>query len=154
VKDLAQKALEQLLLNESVDGIRFGPVPQILFTSQAEGKPPVKGQTYINLAARWSLYPARPEVLPQQEDDVPELPDDQQLRAICGLREAVIQKVELGNDAPHLILTFEDGRLMFINGRDDKYESWQAGIAFEPVGLTVIACPGGEIALFGAEELM
>jgi hypothetical protein len=46
-------------------------------------------------------------------------------------------------------LTLDDGRIIFVNGKDDNYESWHVGIAFSGIGEAwqVIACPSGESAI-------
>jgi hypothetical protein len=75
--------------------------------------------------------------------------DDEELRRLCELREVEIRDVELGDDAPDLILTFADGRTFFLNGRHDQYEMWQLGVAFAPdARFLVVACPGGSIAVW------
>jgi len=99
----------------------------------------------------WELERSK---FPTVENDLPEVSQSEEFKRICELRQARVQKVELGSNAPHLILTMEDGRVLFINGYDENHEPWQAGESFVRVGLTVIACPGGEIALFGAEDLV
>lgn len=126
----------------------------MLFTSQAPKEPINRGQVYINLASRWTVFPSMPHELPRVESDLPEISQEMEFQRICGVREAVVVRVEVGSDAPHLILTLADGRVIFINGHDDNYEPWQAGVAFDRIGLMVIACPGGEIALFDAEALV
>jgi hypothetical protein len=153
MKDLAQKALEHLLLDEAVDGVRFGPIPQMLFTGDAVKTPRIVGQVYINLATRWTVFSSRPNEMPKVESDLVEVSPEKEFQAIYQLREARVRKVELGSGAPHLILTMEDGRVLFINGHDDDYEPWQAGEAFGRPERSVIACPGGEIAMFGVEDL-
>jgi hypothetical protein len=100
------------------------------------------------------MFPSPPDSFPSVENDLPEISQDEEFKRICDLREASVENVELGQNAPHLILTLDDGRVVFINGHDNDYEPWQTGESFVRVGLTVIACPGGQIALFGAEDLM
>jgi len=117
--DLAQRALDHLLLHESVDGIRFGPIPQILFTADASKTPRIEGQVYINLGTRWTVFASRPVEFPTVENDLPEVSQGEEFMRICDLRQVRVQKVELGSNAPHLILTMEDGRVVFINGHDD-----------------------------------
>jgi hypothetical protein len=72
---------------------------------------------------------------------------------LCELREAVIADVGLAADAADLVLTFADGRVFFLNGRHERYETWQLGIAFSPgIGTLVVACPGNEVAVWSPPD--
>src|SRR6478672_11119336 len=97
--DLAQRALDHLLLHESVDGIRFGPIPQILFTADASKTPRIEGQVYINLGTRWTVFASRPVEFPTVENDLPEVSQGEEFKRICDLRQVRVQKVELGSNA-------------------------------------------------------
>jgi hypothetical protein len=144
-----EEVLRRLCVGAQVDGIRFGPVPQLLITDHASKKTPVRGQIYLNLASRWSIFPSRPEILPLGEESLDEPEETEALRQLCEMREAVIVQAELGADAPDLLLTFEDGRVFFLNGRHEQYETWQFGIAFRSdAGALVGACPGNEVAVW------
>lgn len=149
---LAERVLRRLCVGAEVDGIRFGPIPQLLITDHASGKPHVRGQVYLNLASSWRIYPSRPTVIPRGEA-FDETDEAEELRQLCELREAVIDQVELMADAPDLLITFADGRVFILNGRHEQYETWQLGIAFAPdVGALVVACPGNEVAVWSLPE--
>jgi hypothetical protein len=79
------------------------------------------------------------------------MPDeDEQLRILCSLRGQMITGVDLGETDPHLLLTLEDGRVFFLCGSSDQYESWQCGIAWgDPhAPWLVVATPGGDLAFW------
>ena len=46
------------------------------------------------------------------------------------------------------MLTFEDDSVLYLNGKNDQYEPWTAGLSGVPPEerIQVIACPGGELA--------
>lgn len=149
----AEAVLRRLCVGAQVDGVRFGPVLQLLITDHASGKPWIGGQVYLNLASAWQIFPARPAALPRGEDEVPEIDEAEELRQLCELREAVIAAADLAPDAPDLLLTFEDGRVLFLVGRHEQYESWQFGVAYAPnLGTLVVACPGNEVAVWDLPE--
>jgi len=148
-KPRAEAVLRSLCLGAHIDGIRFGPIPQLLITDHAPGRSRVKGQVYLNLASSWCVFPKRPERLPRGETEIEEPDETAGFRQLCELREAVIADIELGTDAPDLLLTFRDGRVFFLNDRHERYETWQFGIALAPeVGALVVACPGDQVAVW------
>jgi len=149
----AEAILRRFCGGAQVDGIRFGRVLQLLITDYKPGKPQVRGQVYLNLESSWCVYPSRPATFPRGEGAMEKPEEAEALRQLCELREAVIADVELGADAPDLLFTFEDGRVFFLNGRHEQYETWQLGIAFAPdVSALVAACPGNEVAFWSLPE--
>jgi hypothetical protein len=149
-KKLAKAALERLCKGAQIGGIRFGPVLQILIgDSDYEGKP-LKGQVYLNLSSSWRVFETRPASFPNGEDELSEASQDEQIQAIVSIRERVIRKVELGENEQHLILTLDDEQVIFVNGKHDRYECWDMGVAFDGNEETwlVVACPGGGIAIW------
>lgn len=149
-KNLGDLILQRLCRNAQISGIRFGRILQILFASEHSQKFPIKGQVYLNLSSRWKVFDSRPLRFPELEEDLPEMTNEEQIQAICSIREQTVKKVELGIDSPHLILTLEDKKVFFINGKDVNYESWDVGVAFGDIEQSwqVIACPNGELAIW------
>ena len=154
-KKIAEAVLSHLCVGAQVSGIRFGPVLQILIDS-VSGKPVVRGQVYINLSSTWKVYDSAPSVFPDNEEDLPELDVEEQIRLICSLREVLIAKVELGESQPHLIVTLEDGRVVFLNGRHEMYECWQSGASGGETSemWMVVACPGGGVAVWAPKSFV
>ena len=67
-----------------------------------------------------------------------------------GSAKNAIVDAQLGVESPHLILTFDDGRILFINGHHDQYESWQL---YAGQGkLLIVAVPGDELAMWLPED--
>ena len=151
----AQAVIRRLCQGAQVDGIRFGPILQILITDHAATTPRVRGQTYLNLGSRWKVFEDHPASWPDGEHHLSQPPLDEQLAALCALREATIARVELGERQPHLILHLDGDRALFVNGRHDQYECWQLGVALGDPNehWMVVACPGGEVAVWAPQEV-
>ena len=141
----AEAVLRRLCLGAQIDGIRFGPVLQILISDHGSGKPHIPGQVYLNLGSAWVVFDSAPSSFPDQEEDLPEIPTEEQIRLLCALRERVITEIRLGEEEPHLIIHLDDGRILFVNGRHEQYETWQLGVAFGNPRecYMVVALPGG-----------
>lgn len=153
--NIADSVLQLLLKNAEIGGIRCGPILQILFDSESSNEFPIKGQVYLNLSSRWTLFESRPSLFPESEDEMPEMTTQQEIQTISSIRERIIVQVELGENAPHLVLTLDNGKIIFVNGKNDQYESWNVGNAFCEIAdaWQVIACPGGEVAIFTPTDL-
>ena len=154
-KHIAESVLQRLCGDSNVGGIRFGPVLQILFGHiNREGDEPISGQVYLNLGSSWKVFGSRPACFPNGEDELPEVSAEEQINSICDLRERVIVKAELGQNEPHLILTLDDGRVVFVNGKHELYECWDIGVAFSGETWQVIACPGGGVAVWAPKSFV
>jgi hypothetical protein len=151
----AQAIIRRLCQGAQIDGIRFGPILQILITDRAATSPRVRGQTYLSLGSRWKVFEDRPASWPDGEHQL-SLPSlDERLGTLCELRESTITEAELGERQPHLILHLGSGRVLFVNGRHDEYECWQLGVALGDPNehWMVVACPGGEVAVWAPQEV-
>jgi hypothetical protein len=153
-KRLAETVIRRLCQGAQIDGIRFGPILQILISDHASGKPHVQGQVYLNLASTWAVFDTRPVSYPDYEQDLPEQNIEEELSVLCSLREAIISDIELGTEQPHLIIHFENGSSLFLSGRHEKYECWQLGVALgNPQECwLVVALPGGGVAVWSPES--
>jgi len=151
----AQAVIRRLCQGAQIDGLRFGPILQLLIADHSAPTPRVHGQTYLNLGSRWRVFDDRPAAWPDGEHHLFLPPIEEQLGTLCSLREATIAEVELGDRQPHLILHFEGGRALFVNGRHEQYECWQLGVAMGDPNehWMVVACPGGEIAVWAPQEV-
>ena len=142
-KDIAESILSPLLVGASINGLRFGML-QLIFEPALS----VPSEPYINLASAWRLYAARPDSFPENESELPSLSQEQEIFCAVSLRHKVVASVEVMEPWPHLILTFTDGSVLYLNGKNDQYEPWTSGLTYTPPGkeTQVIACPGGELA--------
>src|SRR5437763_9804374 len=83
---LATTVLARLCIDAQIDGLRFGPVLQLLFTDHISQKPNIPGQVYLNLGSRWMVFDNRPDVFPESADEMPELSEAEQIGQLCLLR--------------------------------------------------------------------
>jgi len=143
----ALAVLRHLLEGGRIDGIRFGPVLQVL-VAPGDGKEPIAGQVYINLVSRWAVFDALTTPRPECEDDIPERGIEESLQVLCSLRDTEIARVELGAESPHLMVLLKDGRMLFVNGNHDMQETWHCGVAMgaKNESWLVVASPGGGLA--------
>ena len=135
---LALDTLHRVFVGATVTGINFG-VPQLEFET-AE----VPGEPYLQLFSAWTLHDARPESFA----NAPAGPDSQtDLLKSVALRHKVVEDVEVLAPWPHLLLTFGDGSVLWVHGRDDEHEAWIAGLNCpSPAGrVQVIAAAGGSL---------
>lgn len=154
-RQLAEAVLGRLCEGAEITGIRFGPVLQVLISHiNAEGHEPIPGQVYLNLGSGWRVFDSRPARFPDGEEELPGAPAEEQIRTICDLRGRNIIKAELGEAEPHLILTPDDRRVVFVNGKHDVYECWDVGVAFSGDTWQVIACPGGDVAIWAPKNFV
>lgn len=155
-KSIAERVIKRLCVGAQIDGVRFGPIPQLLLTDHASSKPPIRGQVYLNLASAWTIFDRLPERLPHSEGDFAELAVSEQLAAICSIREQTIVKAGLGEEEPHLLLTLESGKIFFLNGHLEAYEPWQLGVALgDPSECwMVVARPYDAVAVWAPEAFL
>jgi hypothetical protein len=148
-QNLAYFILQRLCKNAGIDGIRFGPILQILLSPEHSKELPIKGQVYINLSSNWKLFDSYSTTFLEPIEDLPNMTAEEEIQVICSIRGRTIKNVELGNNSPHLILTLDNERTICVNGNNDKYESWDIGVAFGKFedSWQVIACPGGEVSI-------
>jgi len=149
-----KKRVDSILSNifdgASVSGMRFF-TPQIVFSGPNTGRQ----DGYVNLTSEWNIYDSLPG---DYEALFHESSLEQDEFEIHKLRGEIVRKAEIAFPWPHLILHFVSGKVLVLNGRNDLYESWTAGLTGMGLNgsnesLQVIACPGGEIALFLQESV-
>ena len=104
--------------------LAFGTT-QILF-QPSPGKP--KGEPYVNLGLARCVYPSLPPSLPATELDVRgPVNDEEEYECIISLRHKTVADVEVCHPVPHLLVTFDDGAVLYVNGHNEQYEPRQAG---------------------------
>src|SRR5688572_29949821 len=112
----ATRVLRHLLIGELPSGLRFGTT-QILFQS-GPGKP--MGEPYVNLASAWCVFPSLPDLLPATESDVfGPTSDEEEYACIISLRHKTVVDVEVCHPVPHLLVTFDDGSVLYVNGHNE-----------------------------------
>jgi hypothetical protein len=152
---LAQAVLNRLCRAGQIGGIRFGSILQILIDHQ-NPEAHIQGQVYLNLESTWIVFERPPLTWPTCEEDIPQPSMEERLGVLCSLRQAIVAEVILSEEHPHLILRFEDGRLLFVNGKHENYECWQLGTSHgdpaEP--WLVVACPGGQVPVWAPKGFL
>ncbi|MGE3911309.1 MAG: hypothetical protein AB7K36_18275 [Chloroflexota bacterium] len=152
-REFAEAILRHRLVGAQIGGIRFGPILQLLIDDhRTDGRPQPEygGQIYVNLGARWTVFPSRPDLYPERQEDIAPLSEDEQLVLLCRLREKVICAVDIGKRHPDLMFTFDDGQIFFVSGNDDLYEPWDVGVALShvPSPWLIAAMPSGGLAVW------
>jgi hypothetical protein len=99
------------------------------------------------------VYASRPASFPAREEEVPGEPEAAgECAAIVSLRHATVSRVEVLEPLPHLVVTFTDGRVLFLWGGHPQYESWQAGLSFSgKENWLVVAAPGGGLVAWAPD---
>jgi hypothetical protein len=154
-KQLAEKVLNYLCLGGQINGIRFGPILQLLISTE-DSKEILRGQMYLNLGSKWTVFMSLPAQPPENESDFAETTREQDLQILCGIREAEIFSAELGNNSPHLLIHLTDGRILYVNGHHEIYECWDLGLAIDDPKETwnVVASPGDGVIVFAPEKFI
>lgn len=111
---------------------------------------PVPAEAYrpdllLLVESRFTVFPTRPAQFPDVQEDLPELSVEQSVLALIPLAGQRIVTAELGDPYSHLILTFESGQVLFVNGFHPLYESWTLQ-DYPDHEWMVISLPGGDIA--------
>ncbi|HEX8995426.1 MAG TPA: hypothetical protein VF812_05310 [Ktedonobacterales bacterium] len=156
----AESILQALLLGCQVVGAEWYPFEfRIVFARlapshdqpiQHEGNPTGldSSRQLLTIESRWAVYAARPERLPASEEEMSQISLAQQVAALARLSGQVIKQVALGDGRPHLILDFEAGALLYINGHDAAFECWNLTTdATAPQQWLIVATPGDDLTI-------
>ncbi|MCU0096218.1 hypothetical protein N7917_18905 [Bacillus sp. OR9] len=153
-KIYAEKVLENLFIGSQVDGLQFGissGTIKIHFTNFHDSVD-YDGQLYINIESKWFLFNKSTKRYPLNEDDFEDYSEEEEYERIFEIRRQKVTDIQLGLESPHLIITLESGKIIFVNGFHDHYERWQAGMQCEQ--WLVVAAPGNEIATWTPDKFI
>ena len=66
------------------------------------------------------------------------------------LRHKVVSSVEILEPWPHLVLTFTDNSVLYLNAKNNNHEPWSAGLngVLSDQNIQIIAGPDGGLAFF------
>ncbi|MCU5462679.1 MULTISPECIES: hypothetical protein [Bacillus cereus group] len=151
-KTYAENVLKNLFIGAQVDGLRFGISPtdtKIHFTNFHD---PVHydGQLFINIETKWCLFNNPQKKYPSNEDEFDDYTENEEYKKIFEMRKQKVTNIQLGIENPHLIITLENGQIIYVNGFHEDYECWQAGVQSEQ--WLVVAAPGNEISTWTPDE--
>jgi hypothetical protein len=141
--------MQYLLVGSDVVGLLFS-APQLMF-GESERHRYGAG---LNLESRWVLYATLPSSFPDNEVELPKRTQDEDLALLCSLRHKMVRSVELGERLPHLILTFTDGTVLFVNGEGFQFEAWTAGSHAGGEYWDVVAGVAGNVSVWAPESFL
>lgn len=151
-KKFAERVLKHLLISSQIDGVKFGlnsSVTLLYFTNYNKND---DSDFVLNIETTWTVYPEARDTYPSSEDEVPFHTEEQYFKHIWDIRRQKVVNVQLDAVSPHLIISLESGRVLFVNGHDHNYECWQLGDPFAGSDWLLIATPGDDIAIWCPEE--
>ncbi|MEH7020602.1 hypothetical protein COD13_30565 [Priestia megaterium] len=150
----AEKVLKYLLIGSQVDGIKFGldgSTTILYFTNYSRKE---DDAFCLNIETAWTVYPASCDKYPLSEAQVPTNTEEQHFKYIWDIRREKVVNVQLDTVSPHLIISLESGKVLFVNGHDANYECWQLGDHFAGGNCEwlLVATPGGNIEAWSPEH--
>jgi hypothetical protein len=148
-KQFAEKALKYLFVGSQIDGIKFGlssATTLLYFMHYDRG---YDDHLWLHIESEWILYTEAPDTYPISEEEIHVNTEEEQFKAIFDIRREKVVDIRLGDISPHLIITLESGKVLFINGYHPDYECWQTGDGGAYVGddWLLVAVPGDDIAV-------
>jgi hypothetical protein len=128
LKALAEQVIKHLLLDAEIVGVKFD-WPTILI-DRREATKMLKGQVYLMCESKFKVFEEPPTVYSNVEEEMANISKDDEIKIIASLRHDKIVDVFLGETEPHLIIFFESGKTLFLNGHHSKFEPWELGVWF------------------------
>ncbi|MFC0014980.1 MULTISPECIES: hypothetical protein [Allobacillus] len=154
-RDIALKTLNYLCKGAQIEGLIFYGLRILLSENENNGQR-IDGQISINIESEFDIFQSMPKNAPQP-DEIPNLNWIESAKKLCELRLKKIVDIKLGEETPHLYLILDSGEVLFINGRHDKFESWQVEVhnnTSVDESFSVVACPGDDLATWVPEDIL
>jgi len=154
-KDFAERALKRLLIGSQLDGLQFGAGPgavRVCFAHYSEQAPDT---LWLNIEVRKiAVISDQNRLMSISTEKLKELNEEDSFQLLLKHRRERVDNVWLGEDSPHLYLSFESGKALYINGQDEDYECWQVGdqFGYGDGDWLIVAVPENEIAAWSPEE--
>lgn len=145
--------MKNLFIGSQVDGLQFGissGTIKIHFTNFHDSVD-YDGQLYINIESKW-FYLINLQKIPIKWRWLWRLFWGRRIWENIWDKKTKVTDIQLGLESPHLIITLESGKIIFVNGFHDHYECWQAGMQCEQ--WLVVAAPGNEIATWTPDKFI
>ncbi len=151
---VAEAVVRHLCIGRRICAVTFYLTPGLTIDLADEhfGEHPA----YLNVEGEWTVLDEIPDILPAIESE--ELYDQDAAQARASELVAVVGRLgwseivdaRLGEDAPHLLLSFSTGKTLYISGYDRYYDSWtiSAGNIAKCQGFQVVAEPDGGLAVW------
>ncbi len=133
-KEEAEKVLRHLMVGNEIIGLTF-LLPVIIIGSWTN----LTDDIYIHCQSNLEMLDGR------DVDSIifSERNRSREIELICSVKGDKIADVQLADCVPHLVIHFESGKALIINGHHDTYETWQV-MSGE---VCIVACPGDELAV-------
>ena len=150
-KVLAEAILRHLCIGCRICGITFYAVPILLIDVVDEPQPSTDIQ--LTIEGEWYVFDEFPVQLPVFEPSDRVVDKRRTAELICAIGELGwhhIIDVRLGESSPHLILTFDNEQILYINGHHDRFESWNISAG----EFMVVATPGDKVAIWCPEDFL
>jgi hypothetical protein len=149
---MAENALRLLLVGATFVGAQwYGMLTALVARAAVNGRQYdlTYSEIYLSIESRCALFANPPSTLPDWAEDLPHALLHEQVEIIARLARDPITDVTLGEHHPHLILAFESGRIFFLNGYHEQFESWTVQTRGAEGGeWTIVAIPESDIAVF------
>jgi len=100
------------------------------------------------------VFPSENLRHPSNEDELGELTDQESYNLVVQLRREKVAEIRLSDLVPHLLIKFESGQTLFVNGHHDMYECWQAGdgAGYGGTDWLLVAVPGDDIEVWAPDD--
>ncbi|MEK4752654.1 hypothetical protein MKX72_09175 [Priestia sp. FSL R5-0597] len=153
-KTFTERILKHLLIGSQIDGVKFGTdnaITLLYFTNYTRKE---DGDFVLNIETTWTVYSEFNDTYPSSESDVPFNTEEQHFKHIWDMRREKVVDLVLGTSSPHLIITLESGKVLFVNGHDSNYECWQLGDHFSggSCDWLLVATRGDNIAIWCPDD--
>ncbi len=150
-KALAERVLQHLFVGRRICGIHFHTGPILLVD-----KPSTAAEMrdcFLSIDSAWTLLEKLPASLPELVVENYELGHARRrtselIAAVGQVAWNTIMDVHLAETVPHLLVSFDNGKVLYINGHHDKFESWNVSAG----DFTVVATPGDGVAVWCPDQ--
>lgn len=154
-REFAECALKKIFIGSSLDGIKFGVGPRstfIYFIHYSDREP---DKLWINIEVnKFTVLNNKSKSGLLVSENIKELCEEEAINTILEIRREKIVDMSLGENSPSLMISFNSGKCLYINGYDENLECWQAGDGegFTGDDWLIVAVPGNEIAAWTPDD--
>ncbi|KAA0541671.1 hypothetical protein FZW96_21610 [Bacillus sp. BGMRC 2118] len=148
-KNFAESALKKMFIGSVVDGIKFEVAPgrTLIFFMHYTQNLYDFDSIWLNIEnSKWAVYDGEDKI-PVSLDDIVNQTEEEGYYSIFNIRREEVLDIRLGDTSPHLFITFKSGKVLFVCGYHEKYESWQASNGLHESGeWLIVAVPENQIS--------
>ncbi|WP_262372445.1 hypothetical protein [Sutcliffiella horikoshii] len=117
-KTYAEKLLKRIFIGSQLNGLEFGVGPgsiKVFFIHQH----PMESQPltlFLNMESKWTVFADTLELT----QEIPIRSEEEMYQWIIDMRRKKVIDVSLGEETPHLLIHFEHGKILYVNGKHDQ----------------------------------